>query len=172
VLRFCPKKGKFRRSTDAFHRLRLPAAVPSTPCQPAIEFEDELPLQSEKSTPLLVLQVPAPTQALSPRRAPSPLVLAPVPSPWKRSPAPARPPAPSAAQPADTAPASGSGYTLVMIWCPFCKKILSTTVILNAICAKKKDITVPSNMNEWGDRMLECMSYECLVWMSFYIKRK
>jgi hypothetical protein len=104
---------------------------PSTPHQPVIEFEDQSPPHSEES--FLALQAPAPPQALSPRRAPSPLVLAPAPATGKRSPSPTCPPAPSAAQPANTAPAATAlasrsaprpGYTLVLIWCPTCKKSL------------------------------------------------
>ncbi len=87
---------------------------PSTPCQPAIEFEDEPPLQSETSSALLTLQAPAPPQVLLLRRAPLQLVTAPG----------IRLPSPSAAQPAETSSSSRSGYTLVMIWCPFCKKNL------------------------------------------------
>ncbi len=123
VLRVLSKKRQIPQIDGCFSPPSPPLPPsPSTPCQPAIELEDEPPLQSKKSSPLLALQAPAPPQALSPRRAPSPLVLAPVSSPGTRSPAPAHPPAPSATQPAVTAPASGSGYTLVLIWCPFCKK--------------------------------------------------
>jgi hypothetical protein len=93
---------------------------PSTPCQPATEFEDDPPPEPEISSSLPALQAPAPPQALSPHRAPSPLVLA----PGISSPAPARPPAPSAARPAEISSTARSGYTLVMIWCPSCKKNL------------------------------------------------
>jgi hypothetical protein len=112
------------------------------PCQSAIEFEDEPPLQSETPSAPLALQVPAPPQVLSPRRAPLPLVSAPG----------IRSTAPSAVQPAKTPPAetsssSRSGYTLIMIWCPFCKKNLIDNRDFEC---QEKNTTSPFNtkMNE------------------------
>jgi hypothetical protein len=91
-----------------------PSPSPSPPSQPAIEFDDEPPMWSETSSVLLLLQAPVLSQALLPRRAPSWPVTAPGIS------APASP----AIQPAEISPSSTPGYTLIMIWCPSCKKNL------------------------------------------------
>jgi hypothetical protein len=103
VLWFLPKKRQIPQingccSPPSSPPPALPAPSPTTPCQPAIEFEDKPPLQLETPS--------APPQVLSPRRAPSPLVSA----PGMRS------HAPSAVQPAETLPAetsssSRSGYS-------------------------------------------------------------
>jgi hypothetical protein len=125
VLRFLPSP------------LPPPSPSPSTLCQPAIEFEfgDEPPLQSETLSAPLALQAPAPPQVLSPHRAPSLLVSA----------SGIRSPAPSAVQPAEASTSPRSGYTLIMIWCPFCKKNLIDNHDFECYtCQEKKILPLPS----------------------------